>query len=186
MFLVGNCTEEFEKFMNINARHSVFVYSETSSRNVFDSLRVHALKVSSFGWLTQNAGQKMVLGTLELAGSEAPPDSWALLTREQNWIEHSPVELRGSSTGTIGQKETQPTGGRESGHGPRPRGGVTKFWVKQSEELVRARIFTDRLSIRGTKPGARPSWDFSPQPPFKSRQLFWGRHVELSIGQTGG
>ena len=49
MFLVGNCREEFEKFMNINARHSVFVYSETSSRNVFDSLRVHALKVSSFG-----------------------------------------------------------------------------------------------------------------------------------------
>ena len=49
MFLVGNCREEFEKFMNINARHSVFVYSETSPRNAFDSLRVHALKVSSFG-----------------------------------------------------------------------------------------------------------------------------------------
>ena len=69
MFLVGNCREEFEKFMNINARHSVFVYSETSPRNAFDSLRVHALKVSSSGWFsTQNAGQKMVLGSSELVG----------------------------------------------------------------------------------------------------------------------
>ena len=183
MFLVGNCREEFEKFMNINAIHSVFLDLETSLRNAFDSSQVHALRV--FGWLTQNVGQKLVLGLVELVSG--PPDSWALLTREQNWIEHSPVELRGSRTGTIGQKETQPTGGRESGHGPRPRGGVTKFWVKQEEELVRARIFTDRLSIRRTKPGSRPAWDFSPhQPPFKSRQLFWGRHVELSIGQTGG
>ena len=47
MFLVGNCREEFEKFMNINARHSVFVYSQTSPRNAFDSLGVHGLKVSS-------------------------------------------------------------------------------------------------------------------------------------------
>ena len=34
--------EEFEKFMNINAQHLLFVYSETSARNAFDSLRVHA------------------------------------------------------------------------------------------------------------------------------------------------
>jgi hypothetical protein len=37
MFLVGNCREEFVKSMNIIARQSVFVFSETSLRNVFDS-----------------------------------------------------------------------------------------------------------------------------------------------------
>ena len=45
MFLVGNCREEFEKFMNINAIHSVFLDLETSLRNAFDSSQVHALRV---------------------------------------------------------------------------------------------------------------------------------------------
>ena len=35
--------------MNINAKHSVFVYSETSPKNAFDSLPCHALKLLLFG-----------------------------------------------------------------------------------------------------------------------------------------
>ena len=140
--------------MNINARHSVFAYSETSPRNAFDSLWVHALKVSSFGWLTQNAGQKVVLesldwwtwppGQLSAAHKGAKLD-WAQssgaawVQRRDNWTERNPTH-----------------GGSRVGSWPPPHRGVTKFWVKQEEELVRARIFTDRLSIRRTKPG--PGW----------------------------
>ena len=124
MFLVGNCRERNLRNSWILMPNICFLFIQRQAPGMPLILYEFTLKNFLFWLITQKSLNKRCYREGTVEGGRGPLHCtalhqivqgdplrcWALLTRGQNWIEHSPVELRESASWTIGGKKPNPQG----------------------------------------------------------------------------